>query len=114
MSKDVRHTGKIIGHLVRFLPYQETQLGGGAALVKQPKIGAFVQIQVDGKKFYTVRSEQTELELKDTEPTEELHTKVYNQLVEAHPFGAEREFVEHVSPKRGKKGATKRNELIER
>jgi hypothetical protein len=112
--KEIKHTGKIIGHLVRYLPRQETELGGGAMLVKEHKIGAFVQIQVDGKKFYTVRSEAVELELKEKPPTEELHAEVYNALVDAHPYGADREFTEHVNTRsRGKKTTTRRHELVE-
>lgn len=105
-------TGRVIGHLVRHLPHQEAPLGNGIALVKKAKIGAFVQIQVDGKKFYTVRSEALEEPLNGREPTTELHCEVYNKLVEAHPFQAERTFIEHVSQK-GKGRSSRRTELLE-
>jgi len=112
--REIKYVGKVIGHLVRYLPRQETELGAGTTLVKEHKIGAFVHLQVDGKKFYTVRSEATELELKEQLPTKELHNQVYNALVEAHPFGADRDFKEHLNTgSKGKKVTTRRNELVE-
>lgn len=115
-KREVPRTGRVIGHLVRFLPRQENARGEGITIVKQEKIGAFVQIQVDGKKFFTVPSRSNEHLLDGNEAaTEELRAKVYNELTTQHPFGSPRDFIEHVTTKadKGKKTTLRRYELAE-
>jgi hypothetical protein len=107
-----KFTGKIIGHTVKFLPKKVDHRGSGITITKAEKIGAFVTIQVDDKKTYTVPSKETELVLENQEPTEETRALVYNTLTERHPFNSERSFREFVTPK-GKGSALRRYELEE-
>lgn len=105
-------TGKVIGHVVKFLPRKVEQKGTGVTVTKEKKIGAFVTVQVDDKKTYTATSKTKEAVLDgDRQPTDELKTEIYNTLVEAHPFGSEREFTEFTIPKG--KAAIRRYELVE-
>jgi hypothetical protein len=112
-SKQSTLRGRVIGHTVKYLPQQQSDRGGGITIVKQPKIGAFVTVQVDDKKVYTVPCRSSERLLNNgEEPTEDMHHEVNNHLVQCHPFRAEREFVEHVTS-RSKGSALRRYELQE-
>jgi len=104
-------SGRIIGHTVKYLPRQTSSRGGGITIIKQPKVGAFVTIQVDDKKTYTVPCRSSEKLLDENqEPTEDMRLEVYNHLVTEHPFNAEREFIEHVTS-RAKGSVLRRCEL---
>lgn len=108
-----KFTGKVIGHTVKFLPKKVDHRGSGITITKAEKIGAFVTIQVDDKKTYTVPSKYVEVVLKDGEPAdEEARALVYNRLVEQHPFNSERSFREFVTAK-GKSTSLRRYELEE-
>lgn len=110
-SKQSLLSGRIIGHTVKFLPRQTSNRGGGITIVKQPKVGAFVTIQVDDKKTYTVPCRTSEKLLEENqEATEDMRREVYNHLMTEHPFNEEREFIEHVTP-RSKGSALRRYEL---
>jgi len=110
-SKQSLLSGRIIGHTVKYLPKQSSSRGGGITIVKQPKVGAFVTIQVDEKKTYTVPCRSSEKILEDgQEPTEEMRREVYNHLTTEHPFDTECEFVEHMTS-RTKGSALRRYEL---
>jgi len=112
-SKQTRHTGKVIGHQVKFLPKQESKRSGGVMITKQQKVGAFVVIQVDGKKTCTVPARANEVLLDDgQDATDALKEGVYNDLKAALPFNGEVEFVEHVTT-REKGSALRRYELVE-
>lgn len=105
-------TGKVIGHVVKFLPKKVEQRASGVTITKEKKIGAFVTIQVDDKKTFTATSKSAEAVLEgDHQPTDELKTHIYNTLMESHPFGAERTFTEFTIPKG--KAAIRRYELVE-
>ena len=105
-------TGKVIGHVVKFLPKKVEQRSSGVTITKEKKIGAFVTIQVDDKKTYTATSKATEAVLEgEHQPTDELKAQIYNTLVDAHPFGAERNFTEFTIPKGG--ASIRRYELEE-
>jgi hypothetical protein len=105
-------TGKVIGHVVKFLPRKVEQRSSGVTITKEKKLGAFVTIQVDDKKTYTATSKSVEAVLDgDRQPTDELKTEIYNTLVDAHPFGSERTFTEFTIPKG--KAAIRRYELLE-
>lgn len=103
--------GKVIGHVVKFLPKKVDNRGSGVTITKEKKIGAFVTIQVDGKKTYTVPSKEMEVVLPTEEPTDEMKAQVYNALVDRHPFNSERQFTEFVTNR--PKGALRRYELKE-
>ena len=106
-------TGKVIGHVVKFLPKKVETRGSGVTITKEKKIGAFVTIQVDDKKTFTATSKLIEEVLDgERQPTDAVKTEIYNTLVDTHPFGAEREFTEFTIP-RGKE-AIRRYELMER
>ena len=105
--------GRVVGHVVRFLPQQKKDRGGGVTILKKPKIGAFVTIQVDDKRVYTVPCRASEHLLVNGEaPSEEMHREVNEHLVQSHPFRSEREFVEHIT-ERDKGGPLKRYELVD-
>ena len=105
-------TGRVIGHVVKFLPKKVEQRGGGVTITKEAKVGAFVTIQVDQKKTYTATSKFLEVVLDgERQTTDEVEAQVYNALVDAHPFKAERTFTEFTIP-RGK-ASIRRYELLE-
>lgn len=92
-------TGKIIGHLIQYMRRQERDIAPGShiRIVKPAKLGAFVQLQTKGSKYYTVSCKDVDMVLDDAqEPTEELRMAVYNELQKRHPINAERDFTEFV------------------
>lgn len=105
-------TGRVIGHVVKFLPKKVDSRGSGVTITKEKKLGAFVTIQVDGKKTYTVPSKSMERVLPEVDPTDEMRTEVYNALVDRHPFNSDRSFTEFVTS-RSKGSALRRYELKE-
>jgi len=106
-----RYKGRIIGHTVKFLPKRVEQLGPGITVTKAGKIGAFVTIQVDDQKIYTVPSKGNEIILGNEDPSPEARAAVYDMLVSLHPFDATRRFSEFVVPRA--KGKLRRYELDE-
>lgn len=111
-TAEVKMTGRVIGHVVKFLPKKVDNRGSGVTITKEKKIGAFVTIQVDGRKTYTVPSKELELVLPTADPTDEMRAEVYNALVVKHPFNSDRSFTEFVT-NRAKGTALRRYELVE-
>lgn len=107
-----RLIGKVIGHTVKYYPQSVEERGSGVTVTKADKLRAFVTIQVDDKRMYTVPSKKSEMVLAGQDPTEENRELVYNTLTGNHPFNSERAFNEcAATPK--KKGAHKWYELEE-
>jgi hypothetical protein len=95
-------SGKVVGHIIRYLPKKEEELDKGVTITRQHKIGAFVQIFVD-RKLYTVPCQRSTKLLEMTEhPTNEHRHEVFNAVLDQHPADAERTFREITSPKNKK------------
>jgi hypothetical protein len=98
-KRENNRSGKIIGHLIRYMRKQERAIASSThiKIMKPAKLGAFVQIQTKGSKYYTVSCADVDLILdNDQEPTEELRMQLYNELQQRHPINAERAFTEYV------------------
>lgn len=110
-TKENRYSGTIIGHTVRFLPKKVDHRGAGITVTKAEKIAAYVTIQVDDKKIFTVPSKSGEIIMEDQEPSPEALAAAYDIVQEQHPFNAERKFSEFTT--RGSGHVFKRYELVE-
>lgn len=106
-------TGKVVGHLVRFLPRKERKVSFGTTKLLEQRLGAFVQLQIDGRRLQLVQcpKELGTLLAGDREPTQEDGAKVYANLVERHPIHAERKVVESVE-RREAKGNEKTGAIV--
>lgn len=91
-------TGKVVGHIVRYLPKKEEQLEAGVTITRQHKVAAFVQLFVD-RRMYTVQcQESTKLLEMDEHPTNEHRLATFNAVLDQHPAESERTFRELTRP----------------
>lgn len=111
-ATEKKRVGKVIGHTVRSLPKKVTNRGAGITVTQTEKVRAYVTIQVDHKKSYTVPSRKSEVSVGEYESSEEIKKDVYRMLLEKHPFDAERSFDELIF-KRGKGNTFRRYKLDE-
>lgn len=103
----VRHTGKVIGHVVSYIPGYQKKRKSRVTVSRPPVLGAFVHILVDDNRYCTVPCENVEKELEfGVRPTDADRTLVYNTLVKAHPLNEIRHFKETKLSSRKGKGKT--------
>ena len=97
-------TGTVVGHLVRFLPRKERTVGFGTTKLMEKRLGAFVQLQVDGRRLQLVQcpKELGVLLGPDKEPTVDDGARVYANLMERHPINSKRDIVETVERREAK------------
>lgn len=107
-----KKVGKVIGHTVRSLPKKTINKGAGITLTKSEKVRAYVTIQVDNKKAYTVPSKKSEVSVGEYESSDEIKEQVYKLLLAKHPFDSERSFDELII-KKGKKNTFRKYRLDE-
>lgn len=110
-TKENKYSGTVIGHEVRFLPKKVDNRGAGITITKAEKIAAYVTIQVDGRRIYTVPSKSNEVIIEDEVASPEALAATYDMLREQHPFNAQREFL--IFTTKGNGHAFKRYELVE-
>lgn len=105
--------GTVVGHLVRFLPRKERTVGFGTTKLMEKRLGAFVQLQIDGRRLQLVQcpKELGVLLAADKDPTVEDGAKVYANLMERHPINSERDIVETVE-RREVKGNEKYGSIV--
>jgi hypothetical protein len=106
-SETVRHTGKVIGHVVRYLPGYAKKRKSRVTVSRPPVLAAFVHILVDDNRYCTVPCGNAEKELDfGVRPTDADRTLVYNTLVKLHPLNEIRHFKEKTKPSKKGKGKT--------
>ena len=111
-TKEKRLLGRVIGHTVKFLPKKVIHRSEGITVTKDKRIAAFVTIQVDDKKIFTVPSKEAEVLLENQDPSPEAMAAVYDMLIERHPFNERVNFVEYTTSKNNAR-TTRRYELNE-
>lgn len=97
-----RHSGKVIGHVVKFSPAFEKKLKKNTTVSRPPMVEAFIHVLVDGNRVRVVPCESASIEISSEEPTDDDRVVVYNTLMDKHPLNQMCRFTEEVKSGKGK------------
>lgn len=97
-----RHSGKVIGHFVKFSPAFEKKLRKNTTVSRPPMMEAFIHVLVDERSIRVVPCDSASIEITGPEPTDEDRVVVYNTLVDKHPLNNMCQFTEELKSGKGK------------